>query len=254
MLIARCPRRVPLRLHTGISITSRSKTTTAELAFKAGADLSSPREFGIFPPTPVLRLAPEQAELLGHSMVQAIRCYNRRPCKRRIIFYHEPRSQASDENFALLEAIHRNAKGHLAPLRFTLEVREGMPSADTFHELLYQSGGTSLSKLFVLPEHQHRHYIPNVPALLELLSKDPLLLNVPILRYSENDTVEGRLFHGRSAVPDLLKLMELPRSRTLGVAKSTILNRLAIRGDWQSINRGPRLPKISKTKGKRLER
>ncbi|KAJ6513215.1 hypothetical protein C8R45DRAFT_338530 [Mycena sanguinolenta] len=255
LLTARC---VSLRLQARGFIFSRTKktSTTAELAKKAGADLSSPRKIGLFPPTPAgeLHLALDKAALRDPTVVQTIRCWNQQVCRAKVTFYHDPRSNASDQNLALLEAIHRNTKGHLAPLRFTLDVREGLPSADVFHEVLYHSGGTSLAELFVVPESQHRHYIPNVPALLELLSKDPLLLNVPLVLYAETEEIEESFFCGPNAVGTLLKLMETSRNKQLGPAKSTILNRLAATGDQKSINRPANRRKVAKVKGVRLDR
>ncbi|KAF8206391.1 hypothetical protein K438DRAFT_1963444 [Mycena galopus ATCC 62051] len=252
MLITRCARRrIPLRLNPTARIYSRPKSTVTQIARKVGADLSSPRKLGVFPPcTPPISLTPEQTAAMNATMKGAVRAYNRAVCRARVVFYHEPCSSVSEANLALLEAMHSNTPGHLAPFRFTLDVRAELPSAETFQDLLYHSGGTSLN-IFISPEFQ-RHHIPNTDALLELLSKDPLLLDAPIVLYENEDNVgrsDVRWLHGPKAVPDLVRSLDAMRTKALGSAGSQVLNRLAKAVNW---NRKP--GKTGNVKGLRFDR
>ncbi|KAF7336652.1 hypothetical protein MVEN_02099900 [Mycena venus] len=132
MLCTPCLRRILFRPSIR-RISSRSRTTAAAQALAAGADLASPRKIGVFPPLEAKAhdtLTDHQIQLLGSALMQSLRCWNNQPSRSEIIFYHEPSDKASNENLALLEAIYSNAKGHLAPFKFTLDVRETLPSAE----------------------------------------------------------------------------------------------------------------------------
>jgi hypothetical protein len=130
----------------------------------------------------------------------------------------------SCRSLKFVQTVHRNVQKHLAPLRFFLHVSEQLPSADLFRDLLYLSGGTSYN-MFLDPKQQNKYHLPNATALVDLLAQDPVLLQVPLVRWTS--TLGTKMLMGADAIPQLLEELERDRAKGIGIDNAQILHRLA---------------------------
>ncbi|KAJ7126958.1 hypothetical protein C8R44DRAFT_109768 [Mycena epipterygia] len=181
-------------------------------------------------------IEPVQRQLLGESAVMTTTGWNRRPPTAKIIFYHSDLSPLSIKSSDLIQRIFKNSIGHLAPLKFILDVREEVPSAEAFRELVYLSGEASF-RIFFSPHKLPEDHIPNGAALHNLISQHPQLLWWPIIHLT---TMTGtHIFIGDGAVARVVKTLERERRRQIGPQVEKTLRRLT-ENDPESISKWKR--------------
>ncbi|KAJ7639861.1 hypothetical protein DFH06DRAFT_639159 [Mycena polygramma] len=186
------------------------------------------------------KMTAEVREHLGKALVATVNNQNHRtiPFHPRAIFYHTPSSPASCSSLLAIQALHMNKTQHLVPLRFFLQVKDTLPDAETFRDLMYKAGSASYNIFLWRSAAVH---VSGAPALVELLAKEPKELRAPIIHLVQH--TGEQVFIGPKAVSELEDVLKKYRIKYIGETNEGLLNRFAMKGELYP---GPKKTKIKK--------
>ncbi|KAJ6494857.1 hypothetical protein C8R47DRAFT_386865 [Mycena vitilis] len=225
MLVRSCPTRLCLR--TRPRFNSHAATPAPTPANWYNQPRLSP-----IPP----KMTAEVREHLGRLVSTVINQNHRTiPFHPRAIFYHTPTSPASCSSLSAIQDLHMNKLQHLIPLRFSLQVQDTLPDADTFRDLMYKAGSASYNIFLCRSAALH---VSGAPALIDLLAKEPKELRAPIIHLVQH--TGEQVFIGPKAVSQLVDVLKRYRIKFIGEANEKLLNRFATKGELHPAPKTPR--------------
>ncbi|KAJ7756469.1 hypothetical protein DFH07DRAFT_480708 [Mycena maculata] len=180
-------------------------------------------ELGGLPPPEPPSLDLVHRNLLGPAVSHAVKGWNKRPVKHKVIFYHVPTSRTSVNERHKIDHIFYNKIKHPAPHRFILDVREEIPPVEVFREYLHLTGTSSFGAY--LSRSRTGHSVPNAFALYELVCLNPDLLLSPLV-FLIAEKQETELYMGPRASLAIAKKLEKVRLMQLGPVNSKLLLQL----------------------------